>query len=300
MTIKKKFFLNIFFILLFVVLAPVIIFYALGNTLESGWNILATGGIYIQSMESGSTLFVNDKIKENISFFNRDYLLKRLRPGTYTILVKKDGYNDWIKTVNVYANKVSESRVFSLPSKIETVEIKKYLEGVNSSTSTKSAPLLNKDYANILSLFNSDFTLDSDSVILSTKISTSTILGSKDNPIKSRRFSLWSDNNQIFIGWDGVLDSSPRVFCYDQDEEIICQKELLVYTLDSAVNNLDFFPGETDVVIVAVKNNIYAVEIDSNKTKKLQLLYSGEKPDFRIFKNILYVKDQDFLGKIEI
>ena len=79
MSILKRRILTVCFILLFLILAPLIIFYANGTIMGEGWNILASGGIFIRSMESRSELYVNGKEKDIIGFFTRDYLLKNLK-----------------------------------------------------------------------------------------------------------------------------------------------------------------------------------------------------------------------------
>lgn len=295
MTIIKRRILLIFFIILFLVLAPTIIFYANGNIFENGWNILATGGIFVRSMESGSQLFINSKLKDSTTFFTRDYFIKNLKPGSYSILVKKAGYNDWANNLEVFANRVTETSVFMLPTEVNVIEITNLL-----MTGKVSKP--NSDYANIISLFDSVETSIRYISILST--STGKMIqyapGTKENPLVNRHVNLWSDNNSVYLGWKGNEDSSPKFFCKEHKESIDCQSQLKVYSFSSKISNLDFFPGESEVIIVSVDSNIYAVEAEDNANKKLQILYSGKLPDFRIDSGNIYIKDGNFLGQVEI
>lgn len=304
MSIVKRRVLTIFFILLFLVLAPMIIFYANGNILIDGWNILATGGISVRSMELGSKIFVNGKYKDTTSFFNRNYFLKNLRPGIYTVLVKKDGFNDWAKKIKVYANRVVESDVFMLPAKINTTEIKEFLEAESAiGTTTKKISQLNPNYITIKNLFKDSLILEKYISVLST--TTGKIIkyapGTKENPIKSGRLSIWKEKGNIFMNWNGKIDSSPKIFCEEFDKDLKCKNQLTVYSFGSNVRSIDFFPDEPGVIIVSVENMVYAVEADDNSLKKPQILYSGINPDFRVFdSNTIYIKDGKFLGQIEI
>lgn len=303
MTILKRKILVTVFILLFLILAPIIVFYANGNILSNSWNILATGGIFIRSMESGSDLYINGKFKDTVSFFTRDYLLKNLKPGVYTVSAKKDGYNEWTNEIRVYPSRVSESYSFMLPIKIDITEIKEFLNpGVDASTTGKINPKENSDYKIVSDLFSDLLTLESDVAILST--STGKIvelpLGTRENPVKNRRLTAWRDSQDIFIGWEGDIDSAPQIFCEENNREIECQNQLRVYSFESAVGRLDFFPGETAILVAAVGNRIYAIEAQINPHKKPIIIFEGEAPDFRVLNNKIYIKDIDFLGRVEI
>ena len=108
--IKKKIKLIIFFII-FIIVSPVIILYAKGDIFTNGWNILITGGIYVTKAPIGSDILLNGKLKDTTSFFNRDTLIKSLRPGVYEISVKKDGYNTWTNKIKVSGNLVSDANI---------------------------------------------------------------------------------------------------------------------------------------------------------------------------------------------
>ncbi len=291
------------FILLFLVLAPTIVFYANGNILGEGWNILATGGLFINSMQPDSQLYVNGKIKETTGFFTRNYLLKNLKPGVYAVSVKKDGYNDWSNKIKVFANKVTESKVFMLPSSIDITEIKKSLEIEKIlSTTTIHETKLNPNYKIIKNLFDEDLTLEKYISVLSTTTDKTTKYapGTKENPIKNWYLSIWYESGDIYIGWNGSANSTPSIFWEESINEIKFQSQLKVYSFGSNIVSLDFFPGESEVIIISVGDKVYAVEAENNPEKKLQVLYSGKAPDFRVFNNNIYINDGEFLGQVEI
>jgi len=303
MTMLKRRILTGIFSLLFLILAPIIIFYANGTIMGDDWNILATGGVLVRSMESGSQLFVNGKLKDITSFFTRDYFLKNLRPGVYTILVKKDNYNDWSNMITVYPNKVVESIVFMLPKEINVTEIKKFIvEDGLSSSSIKQTPKVNPNYEVIDALFSTSSLVKKYVSVLSTTTSTSTkyAIGTKENPIRNRHLLLWSEKDTAFLAWDGDIDSAPKIFCKYIKDTIKCDSQLIVYSFETKIINLDFFLGETEKILVLMGDKIYAIEAEQNQNKKPQLLYKGKNPDFRVFNNIIYIKDGVFLGQAEI
>jgi hypothetical protein len=299
MSIFKRRILTIFFILLFLVLAPLIIFYANGNILSEGWNILATGGIFLKSMESGSELYIDNKLKDTTGFFTRDYLLKNLKPDSYDILVKKEGYNTWENTINVDANRVTESNVFMLPTKIEITEISKYLEVVDKATTTNNVVKKdNPEYIAAKTIFADTSILGKYISIISTTTGKITKYepGVKENPIENRHMIIWKEGHTAFIGWNGTISSSPKIFCKEVKNDITCVNSLKVYSFEGDINDLDFFPGESEVIIVSVLDKVYAIEAEENVNKKTQIIYAGKKPDFRNLNNTLYIKDGDFIG----
>lgn len=278
--ISKKIVLS-FFILLFFILSPALIFYAVGNTLGDSWKILQTGGIYIRSLESDSEIYINSKLNKTTSYFQRNILIKNLHPGIYSVLVKKDGYTNWSNEIKVSGNLVSDTRAFLLPEKIDIIEISKYLESdISLSTSSKSvAKKNNPEYQKIVSIFST-----------STNFS-----GTKEDPIINRNFELWKSDKDVFLKWTGRIDSIPRMFCIDD----ICDNVIKVFSFDKNVKSLDFFPGDTEIILVSTEDVLYAIESEMNFQKFPKRVYSGKTIDFRIVNNnVIYVKDLDFYGQV--
>src|ERR1035437_3270566 len=108
MTTQKKIKLLIFF-LLFIIISPIIVFYASGDIFSDGWSILKTGGIYVSSAPVGSEVYLNNKFEDKVSFFKRNILIKNLMAGSYEIKVIKTGYNDWYKKIIVDTNFVADA-----------------------------------------------------------------------------------------------------------------------------------------------------------------------------------------------
>ncbi len=305
MTILKRRILIVVFILLFLLLAPIIIFYAMGNILGDDWNILATGGIYVKSTVSNTEFYLNGKAEGAKGFFNRDYFLKNLKPGVYVVLIKKDGYNSWTKSIKVFANRVSESSVFILPTKIDSVLVDKFIEEPEKKigTTTKVSLKINPDYSKVESFFGTSSIRERDITILSTTTGkvVSYIFGTKENPIKDGHLSIWREGRDILAMWNGNVDSSPKIFCTETKDNVKCQKLLKIYSAAENINNLAFFPGESEVVMFSVGNCIYAIEAEDNPDKRPQVLFEGVDPDFIVYNNnTIYIKDNNSFRQLAI
>jgi len=97
----------IFYILLFlfIILAPSIIFYALGYNFDFDKKIfIATGGIYLKSYPSNAEIYINDKFNGETS-----KLIKRLLPKIYEIKITKEDYHPWQKKLTIEPRLVTKA-----------------------------------------------------------------------------------------------------------------------------------------------------------------------------------------------
>ncbi len=270
----------------FIILSAFAVLYANGDIFIDGWNLLPTGGIYVSGMPSGSEVFLNSKPKDETSFFQRNVLVKNLRPGSYKVDVEKDGYNSWTGTIKVSANLVSEADVFILPVKPELQEIPVYV-----STTSKQK---NQEYLDLTAAFASSTQAVQKKISSSTAIDFESNLGTKNSPVMNGNLGIWSDNGHISISWFGSEDSEPNYFCDQTD----CKESLPVYILNSDPSRMDFFPDRNDVVLAAWGGDVFAVQAEANNEKAAQFLYHGIKPDFRIIDGSIYIKDGKYLAEV--
>src|SRR5690348_15489820 len=109
MIILKRKLKLIILVIVFVLVSPVVILYATGDILGSGWSLLKTGGVYVSGAPAGSDVYMNSKHIDTTSFFNKNIFIKNLRRGTYNISVKKEGYYSWSEKLTVSDNLVSDA-----------------------------------------------------------------------------------------------------------------------------------------------------------------------------------------------
>ncbi|MFA6340717.1 MAG: PEGA domain-containing protein [Candidatus Paceibacterota bacterium] len=281
----------IVFLVIFVVVSPIIVLYANGDIFTSGFSLLKTGGIYVNTAPIGSQVFLNSKLVDETSFFNRDILIKNLRVGTYNVSVKKDGYNTWTKTIRVQNNIVSDANVFMLTKQSELREITSYIL-IKNGTSTMMTKKKNQEYADISAIFAS--TTRKAKIVSTTTIDLKSNFGTKNAPIMDGKLGLWNEEGDIFIGWFGREDGEPKYFCDGSG----CKTKLLVYSFGSSPTRIDFLPGYENAIVFAFGGDIFAVQIEENPKKFAQLIYHGNSPDFRVSDGSLYIKDRSYVAEV--
>jgi hypothetical protein len=286
--ISKKRKINfIIFVAAFFVLAPLVVLYSTGHIFSEGFGLLKTGGMYLMSAPNNSQIYLNSKLIDTTSFFNRSILIRDLRPNVYDVVVKKEGYNVWKKKIKVSDNLVSDARVFMLQEKVETREILKYLskETASSTGTSTISKILNTEYSDLVANF-------------SAKKATTTVkdknLGTVAYPIMNKKIGLWKEGGKVFMSWSGSVDSAPNTFCDERE----CNKKVMLFDLGREPRKIDFLPGENDIVVLSFEDSIFAVEAEVNPDKSIQLLYKGKTPDFRIIDGIIFVKDGEYLAEI--
>lgn len=292
--LKKKIKLGIF-ILLFIIISPLLVMYASGDILGGSWSLLKTGGIYINSAPINSEVYIDSKLKDNTSFFERNILIKNLKPGFYDIVIKKEGYNIWSKKITVLNNLVSDANVFMLQEKIESKDIpKENIIDSKKGTTTVKITEPNEQYLYLVGLFSEKQNIDLKNKNIATSTFSNTNRGTKESPIMNGKIGLWKEEKQVFVSWYGRMEIAPKYFCNND----ICVETIEFFDFENEPLKVDFLPGYDDVVLVASGEEIFAVQIEDNPFKQKQLIYKGAKPNFRIVNDTLYVKDGDTIVEI--
>lgn len=109
----------LFFIcsVLFLVIAPSIVFYYMGYRFNfDSKKIVQTGGLYFKAWPKGVQIYIDRKLKRRTDFFFGSALIEDLLPKKYEIEIKKSGYHSWEKTLQIEEKKVTELKnVFLIP-----------------------------------------------------------------------------------------------------------------------------------------------------------------------------------------
>lgn len=113
-------FTYISFIILFIVIAPILIFYALGYRYNwTNRNIEKNGALYVKSYPSGAEIYVDSqKIKPKTPT-----QVVEISSGKYDILIKKDKYVPWTKKLEIRSGETTfaEDIVLFLENREKTV-----------------------------------------------------------------------------------------------------------------------------------------------------------------------------------
>lgn len=278
MPIKKRRWYFLFFLVIFLVTIPPLILYTSGYRLSENYKLVKTGGILIYAPGSGTEIYINNKIGRVTNIFQHSFFEQNLTPGIYFVFVYKEGYWPWSKELRVHEQVVTDANAFLVPKEPKIEEIPKNLPITNVGTSGEQNPL----YVSINALFYTDLPVDSAKLTTSSAAATTTVI---QNNTKLTR-----DGDTIYSEWLGDQDKAPSYFC--NEYKLDCVKKINIFTSPTKIKTFDFYPGRDDVVLLARKNGIYAVEADQRKIQNFVLVYAGGDPDFRIGSDgVLYVKN---------
>lgn len=127
---RKQIFLLFFFIFLFIILAPFIILYSMGFVFDfSQKKFIQTGAFYIKVYPKKCKVYLNGKFIKRTDPFLGTAVIKNLKPGSYLLEVKKEGFNSWKKKLEIKENIITKAEnIFLFPEKINLSLLTKDVE----------------------------------------------------------------------------------------------------------------------------------------------------------------------------
>jgi len=267
---KRRIYLSIFG-LCFLISIPVLIFYATGYRITSALDLIRTGGLHISIPISESTVFLEDKKVKQSGVFSKNVFVQNLRPDVYVIRVEKEGYQTWVKDLQVFPQTVTEGYPFLLKKKAVLAPINQFpvsevvpsnATGTKIKTATSTAKQTT-EYTEVKKLF-------------APIPATSTASTTQFEKLR-RKILIENKKGVLHVSWTGEVDAAPHYFC----ENEICKKEILI-TGDGAVQTFDFFPGRDDLMVFSTITGIYVSEIDDRSKQNVHILIMGKNLDFRV------------------
>ncbi|MCR4284261.1 MAG: PEGA domain-containing protein [Parcubacteria group bacterium] len=258
--------------LVFIILVPIIILYTSGYRIDKNLHIRKTGGLYISSPLSGAKILVNEKNKGETSLLQGGIFLQNLTPNTYSVIVAKDGFWPWAKKLEVKEGLVTEARAILIP------------------TDPQGEILLND-----ISKKDENFPAKENEILARLLKPTSEPIAKVDKNKDEKIFVDEADN--LWIEWLPENSPLPYYFCNNQE----CKSPLLVLASRFPIRKADFYPSRSDVLIIAVQNAIYAIEVDGRDGRLLlQPIYKGANPVFELENKTLYILDEKTFIKINL
>ncbi len=272
-----------FFSLLFIIITPILILYATGYRFTDTFSLGRTGGLYISTNQSGVQIYVNNKLIRETGIFQKNIFVQNLKPGTFAIETRKDGFISWKKELMIYPETVAEARTFMLPNDVILNEILPFVDTDGTPTTSLT----------ILKTKNPEFT-DITSIFLPPKITKKSATTTLDTKILGKLY-LKKISGKLHASWMGNQDERPLYFCINN----ICRNEIIIQT-SSSVRSFDFFPGRSDLVIVVLDSGIYVTEIDDSPGQNTQPILNGTNLDMRVKDNIVYIKKEVTLYSVSL
>jgi len=250
MTTRKQLMYMGLFFLIFVIVIPAIVLYSLGYRIGDNFGFVKTGGLYFVNDESDVKVFLNDKLKKESGFIEKDILIQNLKPGNYHAEVKKEGYRLWEKWVKVSPEKVEVLYPLLIKEKLEITEIPRY-ENIAAAKKKK----INEEYADVLKLFEKKKKPSKKAFFTWTDPEEKKLRLSEDRKLRDKVF-LYRNNNNIYVRWIGKEEKLPFF--------INSMKPKLIFTSETPFRSFDFFPGRNDSFIVHLSDgSLLACEIDN-------------------------------------
>lgn len=109
MKIKTRLIIILICALLFLIFAPYIVFYSFGYRLDfKNMKIRSTGGIYVYAVPEPSSISIDSKTAEKTGLFSSAVFMQNMLPGPHHVLIKKEGYYDYQKTLDVQEKEVTK------------------------------------------------------------------------------------------------------------------------------------------------------------------------------------------------
>jgi len=111
MTKKTRTILFLICLFLFLLIAPVTIFYSQGFRFDfEAKKITQTGGLFLKVFPKSAEIYLDGKLKKKTDFFFGSVLIENLLPKKYKIEVKKEGYLTWEKILEIKEQQVTEAK----------------------------------------------------------------------------------------------------------------------------------------------------------------------------------------------
>ncbi len=242
--------------------------------LNEEWQLVQTGSLTVRG-PVGGTVFIDQKRVGTISE-SGTYTRERVLPGRRNVLVSQEGAWPWTKNVNIESALTTEVTPFLVP------------------TAPKARVLKESDpeYANAVRAIRS------------------ATLPTPDKPLASSDSLAEVYVRDAIIGsvWRGDSTTTPSYYCAKET----CGPITVLTTEIGAVRGLSFLGTRHDVLIVAVRNGVWALDVEpaskgsaeginTSQTQNFQPLYLGSDPTFAVKDtSTIYIQDGAFFIELSL
>lgn len=148
MTKRTRTTLFIFFVFLFLLAAPSVVFYSQGYRVDFGQKkVVQTGGLYFKVSPGKADVYLNGKLEKTTSIITNSAYLENLLPQKYEIEIKKEGFYPWKKNLKVQEKEITEAKNIALfPKSPQFSVIDKFFPKISPlATSTDKNKIVESD-----------------------------------------------------------------------------------------------------------------------------------------------------------
>jgi len=249
---KKRRFVFLLSLTLFVVAVPVSVFYAIGYRFDFAndiTNIKSVGGMYVRNETPDTEMFINSEPVRDMRVFQRAAYIQNLEEGMHRIHVQGEGVQTWVKELPVYAHYVTEVSSFNLPQVPQIRIITEWSDPTTgsgvlfdteatstfafasvtaptilvSSTTATSTLVANPEYDYVQSRLAS--TTQERALLQSLRVqaerfmfgselaSTTPVAPTATTTVRSRDFILYEREGEVFVHFAGPSEDIPYYYC---------------------------------------------------------------------------------------
>ncbi|MDD2731576.1 MAG: hypothetical protein PHI53_00025 [Candidatus Pacebacteria bacterium] len=106
---RKRAVLFLILAVLFILTTPIVISYSLGWRIDfENWRIIKPGVFYLKAWPKSAEIYFNGQLKKKTDFFFGAGYIENIPPQKYEIEIKKEGFYDWKKILEVKSGEVTE------------------------------------------------------------------------------------------------------------------------------------------------------------------------------------------------
>jgi len=269
MTKKTRLIVLIVCVVCFLVVVPALVFYSMGDRFDfKKMKVVETGGIYVRTFPAAEKIVIDSKITEKPGLFSNSIFVQSLLPNNHTVLVEKNGYYNYSKTIPVEEKQVTKLENILLIKKDLPFEII-----TDEGSAGYPSPFSNQE----------KFVIKNNNLYYSSSPVNSALTAiQKTTPVVKKVVSFTLQNDIIiWLGTDGFLYKSELT-----DVRTITTKINLTAIKISKTGSYKIISDNNDIFLIADGDLLYF----NAKTSELENFYNSVKnanisPDG---KNIVY------------
>lgn len=297
---KRRIYLA-FLTFVFVVVAPLLVLYASGYRLSDDLSIVRTGGIYVSVPESGAAFLLDGRRVGTGSFFQKNFFVQDLNPGTYDVAVEKDEHWGWEKQLIVYPQRVAQADSFLVSKKPERTAIATTTARTVSGIATTGPAYTDDEAERIFTLFEERTSVKG--VLAAPEGATTTMVretntGTTSEMVVERSgIGLWRDTTgTLRAHWLREQEEMPFVFC----TEMKCKPDLTVHAGEQpALQHFAFHPDNSLLVLLQRTDGIYITELDPRSPRNTSPLYAEAGAKMRVIDGDIVIKHGESLFTLQ-
>ena len=280
----------------FLILLPIVLSYALGYKIDyHRFKVYKTGMIYVSSHPTGASVYINGRLHGDITPMR----IEELKPGTYKVEVRREGFYPWERDMEVRPNMVSKAdRIILFPVAQEMKKVT--LSEIVDFAISENGKIY---YFTKYGLFRSDLDGGSLKKLLGYSDWPKNIIGKKFSPEMDKL--LYFDTYKVFMIRIDAGKAEPKGEEVSRVEEVFASPDPIV--------DVFWYPGSNYIMAVSEKD-IKVVELREGVLKRnIASIYKFNSRPQGVYYNddagILYFSDKKsdgasnedrFLYKLEL